>query len=393
MPPRPGSPVDHCLTSFNQVVLPHEAMLTGEHGCLADDGTFSSSLGSPRKRFLTAIRRVTLGKLCMSAAALGASRAGVATAVRYSHHRHISGPRKGRRVSLWAHRSHHGPLLHALATTYAMNALRRTAVDHCADHDGTDPDAAHAEQLAAVTKGWTTWKARMILIECRERCGAQGLLPVNGIIPWAVDAEGTITAEGDNLAQWAKTGAELLLAADTDDSPAPAPAGRRLDEPAFLQHLLHTAERQHLARARARMRSAPRTDSQSRWNAAAPAALAAVTARAERLAGQALLDTARRAHDPPARTLLHTLHILFALDHLQPRTGALLSDGHLESTHVHHLPEAIEEALHSLQDHALTLVGAFYLPEEVLASRPIANADYQAHFDDPAAHWNEATEH
>ncbi len=95
LPERIGSPVDHCVTSFDQVRLPRTALIQGEHGRLAADGTFTSAVGSPRKRFLHAIRRVTVGKLCMSASTLGGSRAALAIAVRYAYQRHISGRRPG----------------------------------------------------------------------------------------------------------------------------------------------------------------------------------------------------------------------------------------------------------------------------------------------------------
>ncbi len=402
LPLRPGSPVDHCLTSFDAVVLPYEALLGGDHGRLADDGTFTSALGSRRKRFLTSIGRVTLGKLCMSASAIGVARSSVATAVRYSHHRHVSGARPGVRTPVWAHRSHHGPLIEALATTYAMNALHRTAVDRWAGHDRTDPDdAADAQRLVAVTKGWTTWQARAVLLECRERCGAQGLLPDNGISLATADIEGTITAEGDNLALWAKAGAELLLSPDAgtapdpardaewgDGVPAPAAPGRTLTDPDFLQALLRSAETLHLAHARTRLRSAPPGDSLRRWNAAVPFALTAVTTRAERLAAAALLATAEQAADPRARTLLHDLHRVFALRRVGAHTGALLAAGRLTREHLDALPDLVEQSISRLVGHSRELVDAFDLPEELLATRPIATPAYQDAFDAPGAHWH-----
>ncbi|MFD5081939.1 acyl-CoA dehydrogenase [Kitasatospora sp. NPDC058406] len=384
LPLRPGSPVDHCLTSFDQVRLPYEALLTGEQGRLADDGTFTSAVGSKRKRFLTGIGRVTLGKLCMSASGIGAARAALATAVRYAHHRRVTGARPDRRVPVWAHRTHHGPLVEGLATAYAMTALHRVATARWAERDRTDPEAVTvAERQVAVAKGWITWQARALLIECRERCGAQGLLPVNGIVSAAIDVEGTITAEGDNLALWAKTGAELLL--DRDPPPAGATEGS-LSDPAVRQRLLQTAEHLLLVRARARLREAPAGDGLRRWNAAAPAALDAVTARAEHQAGAALLAWAVRATDPQARAALLDLHLVFTLRRLQARSGTLHGERHLTAARLDELPDLIEQAIARLADQSLTLVDAFDLPERFFALRPIANADYQEAFEDAPAH-------
>ncbi|WP_367127546.1 acyl-CoA dehydrogenase [Saccharothrix sp. HUAS TT1] len=385
LPVRPGSPVDHCLTSFDQVLLPDTALLTGDHGRLDDDGRFTSSLGSRRKRFLAGIGRVTTGKLCMSASAVGGARAAVAIAVRYGGHRHVAGARAGARTPVWEHRSHHGPLVDALVTCYAMAALHRTAVRRWAEHDPADADdTADAERLVAVTKGWTTWQARAVAIECRERCGAQGLLPVNGLSVIAADLEGTITAEGDNTALWAKAGAELLLAATGRPRPAPT---RDLDDPDHLQSLLHAVEHRFLDRGRTRLRGAS-SGGLNRWNAAAPHALAAVTARAERLAAEALLGWAGRAADPVAAHVLRTAHRLFALRRVQAHSGALLAAGDLDPEQVEALPDLVEDALGSLAGHARTMVDAFDLPEELLAAWPIAGPDYQDAFDDPEAHWH-----
>ncbi|MEV0533937.1 acyl-CoA dehydrogenase [Kitasatospora sp. NPDC050463] len=386
LPQRPGNPVDHCLTSFEEVVLPHEALLTGEHGRLGPDASFTSALGSKRKRFLTSIGRVTLGKLCMSAAAVGAARSALAVAIRYAHHREVTGARADRRIPVWAHRSHHGPLLDAAATAYAMTALHRATVERWTGRDATDPaDVAAAERQVAVAKGWTTWQSRSLIIECRERCGAQGLLLVNGITPLAMDVEGTITAEGDNLALWAKAGAELLLA---PSAPPPAAPDGGPDDPAVLQHLLHAAEHLHLGRARTLLRQAPSGDGLRRWNTASPAALAAVTAYAERTAGAALLALAEQAADPQARSLLLDLYRVFALRRVGVASGPLLSEGLLTADQVRELPELVERAVARLADRGRQLVDAFDLPEEFLATIPIAGPDYQRVFDHPQAHWN-----
>ncbi|MFI5530295.1 acyl-CoA dehydrogenase [Kitasatospora sp. NPDC051853] len=401
LPQRPGSPVDHCLTSFDQLVLPFEALLTGAHGRLSDDGTVSSALGSRRKRFLAAIGRVTAGKLCMSAGAIGGARAALATAVRYSQHRRVAGTRPDRRVPLWAHRTHHGPLLHGLATVYAMTALhRRTLADWLA-HDPADPaaqaDRDAAERQVAVTKGWNTWQARELILESRERCGAQGLLPVNGLTALAADIEGTITAEGDNLALWAKAGAELLLADDApdgggteaspaDDGSAPpvpnaaGPAHHSLRDPAGRQALLAAAGRHHLGRARLLLREAPGGEAIGRWNAAAPDALAAVTARAEHDAGAALLAWAEAAAEPTARSLLADLHRLFTLERIDRHATGLLATGALTPRQAAELPALRERSLTRLAGHALPLVDAFDLPEPLLTRLPIATPGYQEAF-------------
>ncbi|MFJ6382677.1 acyl-CoA dehydrogenase [Kitasatospora sp. NPDC092039] len=325
----------------------------------------------------------------MSASALGATRAALAIAIRYAHHREVTGARPDRKVPLWAHRTHHGPLLEGLATAYAMTALHRATVTRWAEHDRADPTAATvAEREAVVAKGWITWQARTLLTECRERCGAQGLLPGNGTVFATIDVEGTITAEGDNLALWAKTGAELLL--DHDTPPPTIPSGE-LGDPPVRQQLLHAVEHLLLVRARTRLRQAPPGDSLRRWNAAAPAALAAVTAHAEHRAAAALLAMAGSAADPRTRTALLDLHRLFTLSCISSHSGTLHSEQHLTADQTSELPDLSEESIARLTDQVPALIDAFDLPERFFAARPIANPDYQDAFDNPTAHWNLAT--
>ncbi|MFD8967777.1 acyl-CoA dehydrogenase [Streptomyces sp. NPDC059568] len=211
-----GSPVDHSLTSFDQVFVARDALLGGAQGRLGADGVFTSEQSNRRRRFLTSIGRVTTGKLSMSAGALGGARVALALAVRYGGHRLISGARAVDRVPVFAHRSHHGPLVSALATVYAMSLLHRAALDAWMAH--TEENKGETERTVAVAKGWITWQARAVILECRERCGAQGLLESNGLAELMAGAEGAITAEGDNLAIYAKAAAEMLFSAGSPEA-------------------------------------------------------------------------------------------------------------------------------------------------------------------------------
>ncbi|MFE2938736.1 acyl-CoA dehydrogenase [Streptomyces sp. NPDC059255] len=311
-----GSPLDHCVTSFDRVFVGRDALLGGVRGRLGrvdGDGAFSSAENNRRRRFLASIGRVTAGKLSMSAGALGGARVALALAVRYGGHRMISGPRAVERVPVFAHRSHHGPLAGGLATLFAMTLLHRTAVD--AWETRTEANRGETERLVAVAKGWITWRAREIIVECRERCGAQGLLERNGMTELLANIEGAITAEGDNTAIYAKAAAELLFSAraperatgsarpGTDD-PGPVPAPGHTDgvspewyDAGHLGDLLVAVEQLWLDRARRRMARAPQGDPLSRWNAASGAALRAVEAHAYRRAAEAYTAAERRLRE------------------------------------------------------------------------------------------------
>ncbi|MGW6454942.1 acyl-CoA dehydrogenase family protein [Streptomyces sp. NPDC055078] len=373
LPERTGSPVDHCVTSFDHVRLPRTALVQGPHGRLLPDGTLRSDVGSPRKRFLQAIGRVTTGKLCMSASTLGGCRAALAIAVRYAHTRHISSPTAGSRIPLAAHRSHHGRLLKALAAAYAMTFLHRAVTDHWIGHDPRERD--RAERLVAVAKGWITWHARAITIEARERCGARALFPVNGLAEYPANADGAITAEGDNLAIWCKAGAEMLFGHTPAQPPTTRPTGAgALTDLGFLRGLLAATESNWHHRARANLRSGPSGDALGRWNNASGAALELVAAHAALQAADAFTGAIDRVAHPATRTVLRDLCGLFLLESITPRTGELLADDRLSAEQVRAIPDTIERLTARLAPHLSTIAEAFDVPEEHLMDLPILTA-------------------
>lgn len=369
IPETASSPVDHCITTFHAVPLPFDAFLQADHGRLTPDGVFTSTLGSPRKRFLRSIGRVTAGKLCMASYSLGVTRHALAVAMRYAHTRQTSGMTSDRRVALIAHRSHHAPLLSAVATTYAATLLHRSLVQRWALGD---TDGEEVERLTAIAKGWITWQGRRIMTECRERCGAQGLLLANGIAGQLAANEGAITAEGDNLVIWVKAAGETLLggfippALDERD-----PKQRSMRDPRHLQDLLSDLERIRYEDARARLRSGRHPSPLARWNAAVAPALDLVDAHVHRLAAETLLAGAEEAESSLARQLLTDLHGLFVVQYIRAHSGELLAHGRLTADQFRELRDTTDHFIGSLEPYALDLVEGFAVPEGVLKSHPI----------------------
>ncbi|MFD9906057.1 acyl-CoA dehydrogenase [Streptomyces sp. NPDC059063] len=372
LPARPGTPVDHCVTAFEHVRLPREALLEGAHGRLDDQGRFASDLGNPRRRFLKSIDRVTTGKLCMSAGTLGMARAALAIAVRHSHTRLVAGAKAGRRIAIADHRSHHGRLLGGLATAYAMTFLHRSVLNRWVEHGAEQRE--ETERLVAIAKGWITWQARAIVIECRERCGAHGLFSHNGLSDLPSSVEGGITAEGDNLVIWVKAAAEMVLGHVTDRTGQDThpPEGRSLDDLSFLRALYAHVEVVWQDRARAALRQGRRGDPLGRWNSASASGLEMVAAHARLQAADAFLEAIAATAEPGARAVLEDLCRLFLLQELSRHTGDLLSEGRLTPHHVRGLPGAVNTAVENLAPHLALLAEAFDLPEEYLHSIPIA---------------------
>ncbi|ANS62499.1 putative acyl-CoA oxidase [Streptomyces lincolnensis] len=380
LPETVSAPVDHCATSFHDVRLPLTALLQGPHGRLSPTGEFSSDRGNARKRFLRSVGRVTPGKLCMSAYSLGTMRHAMAVAVAYAHQRHTSDlTGGGKRVPLWAHRTHHAPLVEGLATTYAATLLQRRVVQQWSDVEqagGGDAERQDAERMTAIAKSWITWSAREVMTTCRERCGAQGLALANGIAGQLVANEGTITAEGDNLVVRLVAAAEMLMGASVPRPHSAVPPGdRSLADPEHLHDLLADLERIRYARARTRVRLPGAPSPLARWNRASAAATSRVEAHAYRLAAEALADTAARSDDPQARLVLHDLHRLFVLGYVSRHSGELLAHGRLTADQVLRLPDEIEAAVDAIAPHALMLTEAFDVPEEVRQRHPMLRSE------------------
>ncbi|MFF9348884.1 acyl-CoA dehydrogenase [Streptomyces sp. NPDC014734] len=384
-----GSPVDHCLTSFDQVFVGRDALLDGEHGRIGADGGFSSAVVNRRRRLLASIGRVTAGKISMSACAVGSARATLAVAVRYGGHRRVSGPRGTGRVPVMAHRSHHGPLAGAMATVFAMSLLHRRALDRWeARKDVPGREREEAERLVAVTKGWITWQARSVIVECRERCGAHGLLESNGMSALLTGVEGAITAEGDNLAIHAKAAAEMLFAAEPAEHPVPSDNGPGdLLDPGFLGGLLAALEKIWFGRARRAMGSAPQGDPLGRWNAASGPALRGVEAHAHRQAAEAYADAVAGLPHGRAREELVRLQRLFVLERIARDSGDLLASGHVTADQVESLPDVVDRLITAVAARLPELVESFALPGALLADWPIAGSDYVDAYDDPDAAW------
>ncbi|MFD5697030.1 acyl-CoA dehydrogenase family protein [Streptomyces lasiicapitis] len=418
LPASNGPAVDHCLTTFDNVPLPRTALLEADHGRLTDQGTLTSTLGNPRKRFLHSINRVTTGKLCMSAGCLGMARAALAIATAHAHTRHTSGPRRGQRIPLAHHRTHHGRLLEKIATAYALTFLHRNVLAQWKNH--TEENRTETERLIAITKGWITWQARDITTESRERCGAQGLFPHNGITDLTHNIEGGITAEGDNLVIWTKAAAEMILNHPTPTPPPPPtphpnhphhpdnyetnqptnpdppthptppahtnpahtdpahtdpagtdPAQHSLTDLNFLYTLLTHTETLWHTRARTALRQGPTHNPLARWNHAAPHALNMITAHAQRQTAHAFLTTLTHTTHQPTKTLLTHLAHLYLLTQLTPHTGDLLALGHLTPHHIHTLPTTHNHTIQTLHPHMQTLTHAFNLPHPYLTHNPL----------------------
>ncbi|MFI1300544.1 acyl-CoA dehydrogenase [Streptomyces noursei] len=381
LPSRSGNnPLDHSITTFHHVRLSRFALLEGDHGNLSANGSFISAVEKPRARFLRSIRRVTAGKLAMSAGCLGVARAAMDIATRYAHNRYIPG--RSEPVPIVSHRTHAERLTTRVSTLYALTCLHRHTLHAWAAHDQTNQE--DLERDIALAKATITWACLDIVTEARERCGAHGILLVNALGGMADAISGAITAEGDNLAITVKAAGELLSADALLDATADHQGliVTSLDEQTPLEDLCHllACARDLLAITACSRFMTSDTKGLGRWNGSSRPAVDAATLHTAVQTGNAFRQAIDGCRHPQAKKLLRDMCRLVLLRQLAPHITTLVSRGNLTEDAALTLPEHIDNTVDRLTPHLLTLTDAFALPTEYLATIPIANANYQDHY-------------
>ncbi|KAJ5158873.1 Acyl-CoA dehydrogenase/oxidase [Penicillium coprophilum] len=161
LPRRAASkPLDHAITSFNHVRLPHSALL----------GTLDKPKDM-RKHFLSTIWRIAVGTLGLTLTMVPVMKRCVYVAGKYSQRRHILGPDQKPKPII-SFRTQHAPILHGLAQIFVFEAYAQKSIQHFQDPNLTDP-VQHA--VAASLKVVLSKACQTCLFNLSERCGAQGL--------------------------------------------------------------------------------------------------------------------------------------------------------------------------------------------------------------------------
>ena len=217
--------IDNGRLHFTHVRIPRENLLN-RYGDVAPDGTYSSPIASPGRRFFTMIGTLVQGRVSLDGAAVIAMQAALAIAVRYgSERRQFPGP-DGRETVLLDYAQHQRRLLPRLAQTYAMQFADHkllTIFDEVfSGRNDTEANREDLETLAAVLKPLSTWGALDTLQAAREACGGAGFIAKNRLTGLRADLDIFVTFEGDNHVLLQLVGKRLL----TDYSARFAPGDR-----------------------------------------------------------------------------------------------------------------------------------------------------------------------
>ena len=171
--------IDNGRLHFDHVRVPRTNLLN-KYGDVAADGTYSSHISSPGRRFFTMLGTLVQGRVSLDGAASWASALGLDIAITYANQRRQFDSGAGTdEVVLLDYGKHQRRLLTRLATTYASIFAHDEFLQK---FDGvfsgkadTDADREDLETLAAALKPLSTWHALDTLQEAREACGGLGL--------------------------------------------------------------------------------------------------------------------------------------------------------------------------------------------------------------------------
>ena len=420
--------IDNGRLHFDHVRVPRENLLN-RYGDVAADGTYSSDISSPGRRFFTMLGALVQGRVSLDGAATTGTALALYIALTYANQRRQFDSGSGsEEVVLLDYGKHQRRLLPRLAQVYAQffanDELLQKFDGVFGGSTDTPEEREDLETLAAALKPLSTWNALDTIQECREACGGAGFLAENRLVGLRQDLDVYVTFEGDNNVLLQLVGKRLLAdyarqfkgadAAKLAGFAARQTAGK-VFHGAGLRQLGQTvadlgstarsvelglrAEQQHellagrveqmIADIAARLRPASKAsakDAAAIFNANQAELIEAARAHAELLQWEAFSDGVNRFEDPGTRQVLTWMRDLFGLSLIEKHLAWYLINGRLSAQRASAVGRYIDRLCLRLRPHAQDLVDAFgFEPEHVRA--PIASGAEQLRQDEARAHY------
>jgi acyl-CoA oxidase len=206
--------VDNGRIQFDHVRVPRENLLN-KYADVAEDGTYSSPIENPGRRFFTMLGTLIRGRVTVGGSAGAAARVALDIATRYAlERRQFKAPDADQEVLLMDYLVHQRRLFPLIARSYALQFAQNELVAKTHDlQTADDPDPEEQRELearAAGLKAANTWHATRAIQEAREACGGAGYLAENRLIALKADSDVFTTFEGDNHVLTQLVAKELL---------------------------------------------------------------------------------------------------------------------------------------------------------------------------------------
>ena len=418
--------IDNGRLSFDHVRIPRTNLLN-RYGDVAADGTYSSAIDSPGRRFFTMLGTLVQGRVSLDGAASWASALGLHIAITYATQRRQFNGADGSETTLLDYGKHQRRLLPRLATTYAQLFAHDEFLQKFdgvfSGRTDTPQDREDLETLAAALKPLSTWHALDTLQECREACGGAGFMFENRFVGLRADLDIYVTFEGDNNILLQLVGKRLLTdyakqfkgkdaaalakyavgqtagrvfhgaglrqfgqaVADLGSTARSVENGLRAEQ----QHeLLTDRVQQMVADIAGRLRAAGKDKvlGEKLFNENQAELIEAARAHGELLQWEAFTDALGRIEDEDSKAVLTWLRDLFGLQLVEKHLAWYLINGRLSAQRAASVSRYIDRLCTRLRPHALDLVNAFgYQPEHVRA--PLASGAEQIRQDEARAYY------
>ncbi|MEL6122484.1 MAG: acyl-CoA dehydrogenase [Bacteroidota bacterium] len=388
--------VDNGRIWFDQVRVPR-ANLLDRYGSITDEGTYTSPITKPSKRFFTMLGALVAGRICVGLASISATKKSLAIATKYALHRRQFAPKDGQEEALiMDYPTHMERIIPAIATTYGYHfALRDLAKLY---GEQNEENARQIETMAAGLKSKATWHATKTIQVCREACGGKGYLAENQIAALKADTDIFTTFEGDNtvLMQLVAKGVltEFKQSFHDDGSRAVLSfllkkAGHRMSEYNFINkrndRFEHLTSQNFLTEAfeyryeklmiklseRMRKYLKRKMDGHEVFLKTQIHLVDLADAYIDHLVLQSYADAISGVENEDTKNVLQRLYTLFGLDTIYQNRGWYLENDFMDGTKTKAIRKVRMKLMQDLRPDVGGLVDAFGIPDE-LVKAPIA---------------------
>lgn len=397
--------VDNGRIQFDQVRIPRENLLN-KYADVAEDGTYTSPIENPGRRFFTMLGTLIRGRVTVGGSAGAAARVALDIATRYAlERRQFEAPGAEEEVLIMDYLVHQRRLFPLIAKSYALQFAQNELVAKCHElQTSDDPDAEEQRELesrAAGLKAANTWHATRAIQEAREACGGAGYLAENRLIALKADTDVFTTFEGDNHVLTQLVAKELLTAyADDVKSMSPAQwvrfaanfAGERVLKRTAAQTIMQTIvdtrqdneeegslfnrgtqvkmfedrEEYMLASVARRLQGKSKEMSPfDAFNSVQDHVLHAAKAHVDRIVLEAFVAGIDTCEDDEAREILGVVCDLYALSVIEDDKAWFIEHRFLSTERSKAVTRGINDRCRKLRPHAALLVEGFGIPEQL----------------------------